>query len=164
MPHALFLGSSLATQDRVNIAPLEDKLPPPASSRPGFKSMVQKIVGPLFQITHADRTVSTIDYRTKYGERDNNALTFINQHLSHGIADVVTNLIALAIPINFALVPSSQPGKYSLKIDEEFSYWQLLCSSTDPTIPPALLQGCLKPMTLSTTALAMVSFFFSGWL
>ena len=99
MPHALFLGSSLATQDRVNIAPPEDKLPPPASSRLGFKSKVQKIIGPLFRITHADRT---IDYRTKYGERDNNSLTFINQHLSHGIVDVVTSLIALAIPINSA--------------------------------------------------------------
>jgi len=114
MPHALFLGSSLATQDRVNIAPLEDNLSPPASSRAGFKSKVLKIVNPLFRITRADRTVSTIDYRTKYGERDNNSLTFINQHLSHGIADVVISLIALAIPINSALVPSSQPGKYSL--------------------------------------------------
>lgn len=107
MPHALFLGSSLATQDRVNIAPPEDNLLPPASRPAGFKSKVLKFVYPLFRITHADRTVSTIDYRTKYGERDNNSLTFINQHLSHGIADVVTSLITLAIPINSALVPSS---------------------------------------------------------
>lgn len=114
MPHALFLGSSLATQDRVTITPLEEELPPPASTQSGFKSKVQKIVNPLFRITRADKTVSIIDYRTKYSERNNNSLTFINQHLSHGIADVVTSLIALAIPINSALVPSSQPGKYSL--------------------------------------------------
>lgn len=104
MPHALFLGSSLATQDRVTITPPEEQLPPPASTRAGFKSKILKIVNPLFRITRADRTVSTIDYRTKYGERDNNSLTFINQHLSHGTADVVTSLLALAIPINSALV------------------------------------------------------------
>ncbi|KIM48347.1 hypothetical protein M413DRAFT_440075, partial [Hebeloma cylindrosporum] len=104
MPHALFLGSSLATQDRVTIAPPEEELPSPASGRAGFKSKVQNIVNPLFRITQAGRTSSTIDYRMKYGDRDNNSLTFINQHLRHGVADVVTSLIALAIPINSAIL------------------------------------------------------------
>jgi len=111
MPHALFLGSSLATQDRVTIPRLEENLPPPASTRAGFKAKARKLLSPLFRITHVDRTISTIDYRTKYGERDNNSLTFISQHLPHGIADVATSLIALAIPINSALVPSSTMEK-----------------------------------------------------
>jgi len=111
MPHALFLGSSLATQDRVTIARPEENLPPTASTRAGFKAKAQKLLNPLFRITRADRTISTIDYRTKYGERDNNSLMFISQHLQHGIADVVISLIALAIPINSALVPSPTTEK-----------------------------------------------------
>ncbi|KAF8905430.1 natural resistance-associated macrophage protein-domain-containing protein [Gymnopilus junonius] len=79
MPHALFLGSSLATQDRVSDAqPLSEN--------------------------YLHRAASSVDYRSKHGERENRPLTFINQHLSHGVVDVVTSLIALAVPINSAIL------------------------------------------------------------
>ncbi|KAF8168258.1 natural resistance-associated macrophage protein [Crassisporium funariophilum] len=103
MPHALFLGSSLATQDRVSDAPSE-ALPSPISSQMTIKSRIKHFITPFFRIDRAERAASTIDYRSKYGERENNTLLFIRQHLSHGIADVIASLIALAVPINSAIL------------------------------------------------------------
>ncbi|KAJ3513552.1 hypothetical protein NLJ89_g2884 [Agrocybe chaxingu] len=103
MPHAIFLGSSLATQDRVSDAPPEEKLPTPALTPTG-KARIYQILRSLFRIDCAERVASEKDYRAKHGERENNTLSFIRQHLSHGIADVVISLLALAIPINSAIL------------------------------------------------------------
>ncbi|CAA7258760.1 unnamed protein product [Cyclocybe aegerita] len=103
MPHAIFLGSSLATQDRVSDAPPEEKLPTPALAQTG-KARIHQIVRSLFRIDHTERVASEKDCRTKHSERENNTLSFIRQHLSHGITDVVTSLLALAVPINSAIL------------------------------------------------------------
>ncbi|KAF5312070.1 hypothetical protein D9619_003401 [Psilocybe cf. subviscida] len=110
MPHALFLGSSLATQNRISNAPPppkseNDTLPSPSSTPTSRTSRLRQFFISLFRISRADRATSTDkDYRTKHGERENNSITFIQQHLSHGIADVVTSLLALAVPINSAIL------------------------------------------------------------
>jgi len=106
MPHALFLGSALATQDRVSDA-LPDKegdLPAPILAKIAIKVKVRRFVSSLFQFSRAERSTTSIDYRSKHGERENNPLSFIRQHLSHGIVDVVTSLLVLAVPINSAFV------------------------------------------------------------
>jgi len=103
MPHALFLGSMMATQDRVSEAPqqpLKD-LPPPNQT---MKSRIRRKMAKLFSIDRAERETSTKDYRSKYGERENNSLTFIREHLTHGIIDIVSSLIAIAVPINSAIL------------------------------------------------------------
>ncbi|KAI0359087.1 Nramp-domain-containing protein [Trametes cingulata] len=101
MPHALFLGSYLATQDRVAPPPV---LPVPASSgatdlrgraRAWFKS--------LFTISRAERIAASREYRDKYG-RQNNELGFIRAHLSHGLVDVIASLLGVAVPINSAIL------------------------------------------------------------
>ncbi|KAG6866854.1 hypothetical protein C0991_008790 [Blastosporella zonata] len=104
MPHALFLGSSLATQDRVSLA-----LPPglnlPGSSPPAtLKARVIEFFAPLFRITRAERVAAVKDYRTRYGERENNPLVFIRKHLTHVTIDVVTSLLCVAVPINSAIL------------------------------------------------------------
>ncbi|PPQ69625.1 hypothetical protein CVT25_013708 [Psilocybe cyanescens] len=104
MPHALFLGSSLATQDRVSDAPDIGQIPSNLSRQMSRRTKIRQFVLSLFRITRAERAASNIDYRSKYGERENNPLLFIKQHLLHGIADVVTSLIALAVPINSAIL------------------------------------------------------------
>ena len=103
MPHALFLGSSIATQDRVSEAP-QEALTAPSPSQTTIKSRLRRTIFKLFRIDRVEREVSTKDHRSKYGERENNSLTFIRQHLTHGIIDIVSSLIAIAVPINSASV------------------------------------------------------------
>lgn len=103
MPHALFLGSMMATQDRVSEAPSE-ALTPPSPSKATIKSRIRRTISKLFRIDRADRETSTKDYRSKYGERENNSLAFIHQHLFHGVVDIVSSLVAIAVPINSAIL------------------------------------------------------------
>ena len=104
MPHALFLGSMMATQDRVSEALQEPLTVLPNSSQATIKSRIRQKMLKLFRIDRAERETSTKDYRSKYGERENNSLSFIREHLSHGIIDIVSSLIAIAVPINSASV------------------------------------------------------------
>ncbi|KAJ7922848.1 putative transporter of the NRAMP family, partial [Mycena leptocephala] len=75
MPHSLFLGSALATQDR-----LTTEIPPEAVKLEPLK------VADSRETTHADR--------------ENNSLAFIRAHLNHGIIDVVGSLLGFAVLIN----------------------------------------------------------------
>jgi len=103
MPHALFLGSSMATQDRISEAPQEalTTLPP---SQTTIKARIRRTILTLFRIDRAERETSTKDYRSKHGERENNSLTFIRQHLTHGLIDIIASLLAIAVPINSAIL------------------------------------------------------------
>jgi metal iron transporter len=105
MPHALFLGSSMATQDRVSEAS-QETLTPLSPSEKSIRSRIRRLILKLFRIDRAERETSDKDYRTKYGERENNSLSFIREHLSHGIIDIVSSLVAIAVPINSASVSS----------------------------------------------------------
>lgn len=104
MPHALFLGSYLSTQDRISLAPPPEPVLPSAVGRPTILSRARERFASLFRITRADRDESSKDYRTRHGARENNQLSFIRAHLGHGIVDVITSLLALAVPINSASV------------------------------------------------------------
>ena len=103
MPHALFLGSFLATRNR-----LEDdhaSLPHPAnasdSQPPSLLRKMRSWFHSLFEVSRLERKAATRDYRNKYG-RENNSLSFIQGHLVHGLVDVVVSLFAIAVPINSA--------------------------------------------------------------
>ncbi|KAI8995398.1 natural resistance-associated macrophage protein [Trametes punicea] len=101
MPHALFLGSYLATQDR--IAPPPD-LPAPATL--GQRDLMDRIrdwFKSLFTISRAERIAASKEYRDKYG-RQNNELAFVRAHLTHGLIDVIASLLAVAVPINSAIL------------------------------------------------------------
>lgn len=107
MPHALFLGSFLATQDRVGTQ--EASLPNPVLSADsatslGFRTRFKDWFKSLFAVTRAERIAASRDYRMKYG-RENNNIEFIQAHLKHGIVDIVTSLMGIAVPINSACVP-----------------------------------------------------------
>lgn len=107
MPHALFLGSFLATQDRVGTQ--ETSLPNPvqttdSAASVGFRTRFKDWFKSLFAVTRAERIAASRDYRMKYG-RENNDIEFIRAHLKHGIVDIVTSLMGIAVPINSAYVP-----------------------------------------------------------
>ena len=105
MPHALFLGSFMATQDRVETNP--PTLPPPTlssdSPHPNFTQKLKKAFASLFEVSRAERQALSLDYRMKY-ERENNDVGFIRAHLKHGIVDIVASLLGVAVPINAASV------------------------------------------------------------
>ena len=99
MPHALFLGSHLATQDRVSEAPRQLDLPvAPNVRRRSLKAMVYK----LFRVTRLDVEFKGLDLTTPYGIRANNALSFVRGHLAHALADIIMSLLGFAVAINSA--------------------------------------------------------------
>ena len=107
MPHALYLGSFLATQDRTGEytpAPLPSPVQAQGDQESlDFRSRFRKWFNSLFEVTRAERVAVSRDYRLKY-ERENNELSFIQAHLKHGIVDIVASLMGVAVPINAAFV------------------------------------------------------------
>lgn len=104
MPHALFLGSYLATQDRV--ARPDEPLPSPVNASPdpssrNFRSRFTRWFHSLFEISRKERIAASRDYRDKYG-RENKDLGFIQAHMNHGLVDVISSLMCVAVPINSA--------------------------------------------------------------
>ncbi|KAJ7722589.1 natural resistance-associated macrophage protein-domain-containing protein [Mycena metata] len=75
MPHTLFLGSALATQDR--------ETPPP-----------------VVKLKPLQATDSGSTRAEHHADRENNSLDFIRAHLSHAIVDIVGSLLSFAVLIN----------------------------------------------------------------
>lgn len=113
MPHSLFLGSALATQDRV------DHLPDPAkeaqaqlrtldSSVSSASRGSSKKLG-LVEYIRAGakrhlRIVNVTDVArpdlASHAEHTNRPYSFVRLHLYHGIVDMVISLLGLAVVIN----------------------------------------------------------------
>jgi metal iron transporter len=99
MPHGLFIGSALATQDRVAMKPI---VLPGADNQPATRPM-----GPLrkfltiFRPAHTDR-----DEYSSHVDRPNNSHAFVKAHLRHSVLDIVINLLGIAVIINSLYVPS----------------------------------------------------------
>ena len=119
MPHSLFLGSALATQDRLSSA-----APPP---KPTTLTTVDSTLssdsevtisstpsankrGPYSLVEYAIATVkrnfrvlpSSLfpDEPKSHAEHENKPLEFVRAHLYHGIVDMVVSLLGLAVVIN----------------------------------------------------------------
>ncbi|KAI0670188.1 natural resistance-associated macrophage protein [Trametes maxima] len=101
MPHALFLGSYLATQDRV--APPPVLLRATSAGPADLKGRARAWFTSIFAVSRAERIAASRDYRDKYG-RQNNELGFVRAHLTHGLVDVIVSLLAVAVPINSAIL------------------------------------------------------------
>lgn len=109
MPHALFLGSFLATRDRVGTMTPELPFPTQSSENSIYASPRARLrawLKSLFTVSRAERIAASRDYRNKYG-RENNGLAFVRAHLTYGIVDIVGSLLGLAVPINSASVDSA---------------------------------------------------------
>ncbi|EIW64452.1 natural resistance-associated macrophage protein [Trametes versicolor FP-101664 SS1] len=112
MPHSLFLGSALATQDRV------DHLPDPAkeaqeqlrtldsvSSASSDSSKKLSLVGYIRagvkrHIRIANITDVARPDLASHAEHTNRPYSFVRLHLYHGIVDMVISLLGLAVVIN----------------------------------------------------------------
>ncbi|TDL28789.1 natural resistance-associated macrophage protein [Rickenella mellea] len=102
MPHALFLGSFLATQDRVSSGP--PVLGSPATANIASRRTWQTALRSILYMEKSERDFIEKDHRTPHGERENNTLSFIRAHLSHGIVDIVGSLLGFAVAINSAIL------------------------------------------------------------
>lgn len=120
MPHSLFLGSALATQDRVSIKETEKqseiastdinslhytdsevtltsttKTPPTT-----VRSMLHKLKR-SFRTTF--RLVPLREFANEpknHKDRDNNSYGFVRAHIYHGMFDIVISLLGFAVLIN----------------------------------------------------------------
>lgn len=93
MPHALFLGSALATQDRASVK--SASLPTMPNIRVTESKRFPEKFFDLFRPVRTD----TDEFAT-HADRPNNSLSFIKAHLHHAIVDIVVNLLGLAVIIN----------------------------------------------------------------
>ena len=108
MPHSLFLGSHLATQDR--LAKDSDEDLPKFSETLSLHQMTlsQRMLRrirhvfswrSLFSISRSDETSYPPNVLT-HADRKNNKLGFVRSHIYHGMADVIASLMGFAVVIN----------------------------------------------------------------
>lgn len=102
MPHGLFLGSNLATQDRVSQP--SQPLPIPADARrPSFFQRLGRFWRNIIYFSPSGRDDEK-DYTSRHGFRQNNSIEFIRAHLGYGTVDLILSLLGLAVPINSAIL------------------------------------------------------------
>ena len=113
MPHSLFLGSALATQDRVSALSAADAEDVKASNDVGTStdaaSHPQNILKAVGRSAAAKVVVDEGVGPKTHADWVNRPLVFVQRHLCHGIVDMVVSLLGLAVVINAMCVPFGQP-------------------------------------------------------
>ena len=106
MPHSLFLGSALATQDRLSPVPLKDDDASTSSlgplsevqSRPrGTLNQIRSSLSEAFRIKALDGRKNRPQ---RHEDRENNSYWFVESHVYHGVMDIVLSLLGIAVVIN----------------------------------------------------------------
>ncbi|KDQ62894.1 hypothetical protein JAAARDRAFT_28865 [Jaapia argillacea MUCL 33604] len=117
MPHSIFLGSFLSTQDRTTSVKidlpstfsnssisLETSASSPPQPRHVAPSLRRYFIN-MFRPTQSERVFDDVKC---HAERENNSLSFIRRHLYHGYVDLVVSLLGVAVVINaFILILAS---------------------------------------------------------
>ena len=108
MPHSLFIGSALATQDRLSPTSLKDDDDGVSTSslgslpevRRGHKGILNQIKSSL---SKAFRVQALDDHKNRpqrHEDRENNSYWFVKSHVYHGVVDIVLSLLGIAVVIN----------------------------------------------------------------
>lgn len=109
MPHSLFIGSALATQDRIQFreAPKEEYFDDESSielcqteTRPSRWQIAWRSLKRNVRLAFKRPPPSFYHTATRHSERENNPYAFVTAHLYHGMADVVASLLGFAVLIN----------------------------------------------------------------
>jgi metal iron transporter len=108
MPHSLFLGSALATQDRISPKPHKMLLHFPPGSEASLKEKPVPLLRRLFQragnyiasVFRVRRETEDLVKPKHHADRENNTLAFVQAHLYHGIFDMAISLLGFAVIIN----------------------------------------------------------------
>ena len=116
MPHSLFLGSHLATQDRVALEEVhtrsetssldcsshkhDDEDDGPASTRlTTFPERLRERLGRTFNLRGSGNPKYPANVLA-HRDRENNSLDFILAHIYHGMANMIFSLLGFAVIIN----------------------------------------------------------------
>jgi len=105
MPHSLFIGSALATQDRLSKTPLEDDSVSdstleslPEERRPG--GILNKIKSSLSNAFRIKALDSHKNRPQRHQDRENNSYWFVESHVYHGVVDIILSLLGIAVVVN----------------------------------------------------------------
>ena len=105
MPHSLFIGSALATQDRVEFREASKEVGEDDDSELTARSLskwqlikqsVKRTVMHAFKKPPPNFDKSA----TRHSDHENNPYGFVRAHLYHGIIDVAFSLLGFAVLIN----------------------------------------------------------------
>ena len=118
MPHSIFLGSALSTQDRISSAP--DKLAriestltvetnmttsSSSSANPLFglrRMLLAHMLGikeRIVSVFRMDSLAGKVEART-HAEHENNSYAFVRAHVYHGMIDIAISLLGIAVVVN----------------------------------------------------------------
>ncbi|PPQ75552.1 hypothetical protein CVT24_013244 [Panaeolus cyanescens] len=109
MPHSLFLGSALATQDRVSFYDrsgnksdaLDEAISTSSKSMSPGRAIFQRWLNGMKEgVLKAFRTPTDERKPTRYSERSNNCYEFVKAHIYHGTFDIAGSLLGFAVMIN----------------------------------------------------------------
>lgn len=103
MPHALYLGSYLASQDRVTSDSSAVPLLPGTPLTVSRNAQLRRYIRALFTPKRPRRDEEGMPDRwTNYPERENKPMSFVVAHYAHGLWDVILSLLGFAVVINSA--------------------------------------------------------------
>lgn len=103
MPHALFLGSHLATQDRISTTPAAMPLPAGTETM-SRRKRARAYLRSFLAVTRSERIAENRQHRNQFARPEGNTYKFVQGHMRHGLVDIVTSLLCVAVPINSAYV------------------------------------------------------------
>lgn len=99
MPHSLFLGSALATQDRISEPEKLKELPVVTIVKQQTRiEQFRTSVVALLTIKPLQENEKLRPQR--HQDMENNTLAFVKAHIYHGIVDLVVSLLGFAVVIN----------------------------------------------------------------
>lgn len=108
MPHSIFLGSALSTQNRVadetdklsriTTTDTEATLTPSRALRPSkLLGKFKAGVADAFRIAPIEEFASD---PKNHAEHENNTYAFVRAHIYHGMIDITLSLLGIAVVIN----------------------------------------------------------------
>lgn len=111
MPHSLFLGSTLATQDRIQFRERHSDKTIADSSEPARqRSWILRFLHDRKEdVLSAFRKPPPNLYAsaaTRHSEHTNNPYEFVRAHIYHGTVDMIGSLLGFAVVINSLCVRS----------------------------------------------------------
>jgi metal iron transporter len=105
MPHSLFLGSTLATQDRIRFReiPSDKTVASPSEPASRLSWILRFLHDRKEDVLSAFRKPPPNLYAsaaTRHNEHTNNSYEFVRAHIYHGTVDMIGSLLGFAVVIN----------------------------------------------------------------